>query len=47
MPSTFTADPDSDGLQARNNARVAISGSIDLFSNRFSQATVPVPGKSG
>ena len=34
-------------MQARNNARAAVSGSIDLFSNRFFQASVAADGASG
>eukprot|EP00244_Chara_vulgaris_P002204 TRINITY_DN1375_c0_g1_i4.p1 TRINITY_DN1375_c0_g1~~TRINITY_DN1375_c0_g1_i4.p1 ORF type:complete len:438 (-),score=77.15 TRINITY_DN1375_c0_g1_i4:186-1499(-) len=33
-------------MQARNNARVLISGSLDLFSNRFFRAPVQKPGSA-
>ncbi|KAL5704852.1 Dolichyl-diphosphooligosaccharide--protein glycosyltransferase 48 kDa subunit [Ranunculus cassubicifolius] len=33
-------------VQARNNARVLISGSLDLFSNRFFRSTVQKAGSS-
>lgn len=34
------------GLQARNNARVLITGSLDMFSDDFFKATVTPPGGS-
>jgi hypothetical protein len=31
-------------LQARNNARVLVAGSLDMFSNAFFDASVTVAG---
>jgi hypothetical protein len=32
-------------VQSRNGARVAVVGSVDLFSDAFCQASVPVHGR--